>query len=195
MASIKTGKLLYHFTALENIPNILTKGLLPRDQLKDFIDIADKDILTGREQYDLMSMVPFHFFANNPFDGRVCLNNSDKKFVYIIVHRDLAKANNWAISPKHPLNGEFNLLTYKEGMEEINWDVMDKRDFTDQTSKNICMAECLSPKAIKPQDITAIWVANKEDHTAITKLKTELKLKTYVDLNPSFFPKAHNKKK
>ena len=36
-----------------------------------FSDVADCDILESRRVFDLDTMVPFHFFARNPFDGRV----------------------------------------------------------------------------------------------------------------------------
>mgnify|MGYP003642161748 CR=1 FL=1 len=36
-----------------------------------FSDVADCDILESRRGFDLDTMVPFHFFARNPFDGRV----------------------------------------------------------------------------------------------------------------------------
>jgi RNA:NAD 2'-phosphotransferase (TPT1/KptA family) len=38
MADYKSKKLIYHLTALKNIPSILEKGLLPRNQLTSFQD-------------------------------------------------------------------------------------------------------------------------------------------------------------
>ncbi|WP_414931879.1 DarT ssDNA thymidine ADP-ribosyltransferase family protein [Vibrio europaeus] len=191
MADIKEGKLLYHFTALENLPKILSSQLLPREQLQDFVDVADKEILTGREQHSLMSMVPFHFFANNPFDGRVCQVNSKTKFAFIVVRRVHAEAKGWKISPKHPLSGEFRLLSYADGMEETNWEVMNKRDFKTPESKNICMAECLSPNAVSPEDIHAIYVAEDEDRIEVAKLVAEMKLRIFVETKPFMFPKTY----
>ncbi len=59
---IQNGKELYHFTALDNLPSILNSKLLPRKQLTSFVDVADKEILQGRDKFSLDEMVPFHFF-------------------------------------------------------------------------------------------------------------------------------------
>ncbi|HFQ5336107.1 TPA: DarT ssDNA thymidine ADP-ribosyltransferase family protein [Vibrio vulnificus] len=193
MADIQNGKLLYHFTALDNIPSILSEGLLPRDEIKDFVDVADKEILTGREKHSLMSMVPFHFFPNNPFDGKVCQLNPGRKFVFITVRRLLASNNNWSISPKHPLSGECTLLSYEEGMAKTNWELMNKKDFKSPESKNICMAECLSPNVLKPSDIHAIYVSNDEDQQTVNKLVRELGLRIFVETKNFMFPKSHMK--
>jgi len=71
MAEIKDQKLLYHLTDINNIPFILKNGLIPRAELNGFVDIADSDIIESREGLGLEKHVPFHFFANSPFDGRV----------------------------------------------------------------------------------------------------------------------------
>ncbi|EHK7404364.1 TPA: DUF4433 domain-containing protein [Vibrio parahaemolyticus] len=191
MTSIKNGKQLYHFTALGNLESILKQGLLSRSQLEHFEDVADPEILTDREKYKLDTMVPFHFFNSNPFDGRVCINNPDKKFVYIVIHRDTAKNNNWQIIPKHPLSGECELHTYVDGMNAIDWKVMDQRDFKDPISKCICMAECLSPNTVLPKDIFAIYTANDHDAKFVQTLKAKYKLKFHVDLVPDRFPKVY----
>ena len=157
----KSKKLLYHFTALENLESILERGLLPRHDLKEFRDVADPDILENRARYGLDKMVPFHFFADNPFDGRVFLNNPTTPFIYITVSREHARDNGWTISPKHPLNGNFNLLDYDEGMEAIDWKLMGQRNYRDDECRSVCMAECLSPTVVSPEQFSQIFVATE----------------------------------
>ncbi|MEJ6060403.1 DUF4433 domain-containing protein, partial [Aliivibrio salmonicida] len=113
----ENGKLLYHFTALNNLKNIIEHGLLSRRAINNFIDVANPDILKNRERFNLDSMVPFHFFSDNPFDGRVWIDNPTKDFIYLTVQRAHAKASDWKISPKHPLNGVFTLLDYNDGID------------------------------------------------------------------------------
>ncbi len=146
MADIKDQKLLYHLTDIDNIPSILKDGLMPRAELNG----ADSDIIESREGLGLENYVPFHFFANNPFDGRVQLDHVEKNFVLISVRRDYAKANGWQIIPRHPLaDQDIELMNYDDGFNAINWSKMHERDYSDDESKSVCMAECLSPNMVE----------------------------------------------
>lgn len=187
-AQIQNGKELYHFTALANLPSILGSRLLPRKELEVFVDVADKEILEGRDNYSLDKMVPFHFFANNPFDGKVCQLNPQEKFAFIAVRRAVAEANQWKITPKHPLSGEFSLLPYGDGIKAIDWDIMNEKDFKATESKLTCMAECLSPIAVAPSFFHAIYVATKEDEALVKKLVEKNGLKMFVETKPYLFP-------
>ncbi|MGF1769614.1 DUF4433 domain-containing protein [Enterovibrio makurazakiensis] len=187
--TIRDQKLLYHLTAIENVENILSKGLLPRDGLADFSDVADRDILEGREAHDLDKMVPFHFFVKNPFDGRVRLNNPDAEFVYITINREFAREDGWVISPRHPLAiGGFDIKSYDEGMEAIDWKLMDQRDYKNNPeSKRVCMAECLSLKAVEAKHFNSIVVETQEAKERVERLRNALGLRFYVNHNPNMF--------
>lgn len=150
MPKIKDQKLLYHLTRLENLGSILKNGLLPRAQLKNFIDVADQEIISDRKVFGLENFVPFHWFTKNPFDGRVQADHPQAKFVLITVRRSFAASNNWAVIPRHPLaNGvPPKILTYQEGFQEIDWETMDLRVYRDANCKSVCMAECLSPTPV-----------------------------------------------
>jgi RNA:NAD 2'-phosphotransferase (TPT1/KptA family) len=49
----KEGKLLYHLTSIDNLPNIIQEGLKPRSNLSKFVDIADMEIIGHRKEYEL----------------------------------------------------------------------------------------------------------------------------------------------
>ena len=83
---IRAKKLIYHLTSLKNMASILETGLLPRSRLDGFVDVADPEIIESRKGLRLECHVPFHFFAKNPFDGRVQRDHSKKRFVLIPVH-------------------------------------------------------------------------------------------------------------
>jgi len=77
----------------------------------------------------------------------VQIANKNKSFVLITVHRELAEREGWKVIPRHPLaNDEFELLDYLEGFKAIDWQLMNKRDYSDPISKSVCMAECLSQR-------------------------------------------------
>ncbi|MBH3409728.1 MULTISPECIES: DarT ssDNA thymidine ADP-ribosyltransferase family protein [Pseudomonas] len=179
---IQSGKLLYHLTSLENIPSIFEHGLLPRSQLTGFHDVADREIIKGRGTHGLENYVPFHWFARNPFDGRVQRDHFHKQFVLITVRRSLAERANWKVIPCHPLAGtEFRLLDYHAGFAAIDWQMMNRRDYQDQDCKNVCMAECLSPHAVPAASFFMIFVPSEEVAEAVnanrgSKVGTEVKV-------------------
>jgi hypothetical protein len=188
MADIKTQSLLYHLTDITNLEAIFTGGLKPRSELQGFSDVADSEILDGRKVLELEKKVPFHFFAKNPFDGRVQLDHPNKDFVLITVHRSYAKANNWSIIPRHPLADEdIELLGYDAGMDKIDWSKMNDRDYHDHDSKSVCMAECLSPVTVEAVRFYSIFTKTEETHKRVLELKTQFKLGMYVNLQGMMF--------
>lgn len=181
---IKIQKLLYHLTSIKNIANILECGLKPRNELSEFIDVADSEILESRKAYSLENYVPFHFFAKNPFDGRVQINRPDEKFALITVRREFAKSQNWKIIPYHPLAKiDIEILNYDDGFNAINWELMSIRDYHNEECKSVCMAECLSPDIIKPEDFHIIYVCCTESEEIIRgyKNKNGLSFHLYED--------------
>ncbi len=55
MVDIKEQKLLYHLTSLGNLSSILELGLVSRSEVNEFDDVADPEILAGREQNGSLS--------------------------------------------------------------------------------------------------------------------------------------------
>ena len=155
--------LLYHLTSVENLEGIFRDGLKPRADLTDFADVADGEILKKRKTLELERFVPFHWFAKNPFDGRVQGDHPEKKFVLICVYRSLAQKNKWKIISRHPLAGdEIELLEYDEGFKAIDWELMNTRDYSNSECNNVCMAECLSPGVVATEDFSMIFAPNDE---------------------------------
>jgi uncharacterized ubiquitin-like protein YukD len=188
--SIEHKKLLYHITDIENLPDILKTGLLPRSKLANFVDVADSDILASRTKLELENMVPFHFFARNPFDGRVQVDNPQKDFILITMQRSFAERNGWKIIPKHPLaSDDIELMDYQLGFSAINWDKMNERDYADAESKSVGMAECLSPTAIQASNFFKIFVKSENIKNKVADLLSEFKLSTYLDITQGMFLK------
>jgi len=186
--TIKDKKLIYHLTSLANVSSILDRGLLPRSGVKEFHDIADSEILSARSKLDLENYVPFHWFARNPFDGRVQKDRPQESFILISVHRDLARGRNWKVIPRHPLaNEEIQLYDYDKGFDEIDWDVMERRNYKDALGKSVCMAECLSPSAVNTEDFFKIYVSTEDVEKAVQGKIRRRKLELGVTINPNMF--------
>jgi len=188
MADYKNKKLIYHLTALGNIPSILEKGLLPRNQLTDFRDVADKAIIDKRQGLVLEGHVPFHWFVNNPFDGVVQKTHKETPFALIAVRRDLAARKNWKVLPRHPLaNSQMELLDYAAGFEAIEWEVMNQRDYHDANCKSVCMAECLAPGPVPVAQFFAIYVPNEALEQKIRMWANRMGVAVKLDVNENMF--------
>jgi hypothetical protein len=188
MPDIREQKLIYHLTSLENMPGILANGLLPRSHLHDFEDVADSEIIEGRKEHGLENYVPFHWFARNPFDGRVQADRPRDEFVLIAVHRNVARRENWKIIPQHPLaNAALLLLDYQPGFDAIDWEAMNIRDYHDPKCKSICMAECLSLGPVAVKKFFKIYAPNSAVAKTIMKMIDELNLALEVDVNSGMF--------
>ncbi|WP_321883508.1 DarT ssDNA thymidine ADP-ribosyltransferase family protein [Burkholderia cepacia] len=188
MQDIKGKKLIYHLTSLGNMRGILENGLLPRAHLQNFEDVADQEIIAGRRGCGLENYVPFHWFARNPFDGRVQADRAGEQFALIAVHRDLAQSENWKIIPRHPLaNAAPQLLDYSPGFDAIDWEVMNVRDYHDPECKSICMAECLSPGPVPVGKFYRIYAPNEAVAEEISEMIDDLNLVLDVDVNPRMF--------
>lgn len=187
---IRAKKLIYHLTSLRNMRSILDNGLLPRSRLDRFVDVADPEIIEDRRRLRLERHVPFHFFAKNPFDGRVQRDHPRKQFALIAVQRGVARARGWKIIPKHPLTGgEIELLEYDAGMEAIDWELMNKRDYSDQQSKCVCMAECLAPGPVPAEQFQAIYVKDDEAQTQVLQMLDGRDRVPHVNVTLAMFSK------
>ncbi|MGY2799686.1 hypothetical protein ACVWV0_003862 [Ewingella americana] len=187
---IEDQALLYHLTCMDNLPSILDTGLRSRASVKgEFVDVADGEIITGREALNLQTMVPFHFFTKNPFDGRVLRDHNTKSFCIISVRRTFANENGWKVIPKHPLSSSsaVSLLDYDQGMAQINWEIMNTRDYKNAECKSICMAECLSCVTVEPENFCCIYVKNDDEKKYVEGLIKKQGLSIFVTVNSYMF--------
>lgn len=188
--SIKDQFFVYHLTSVENLDGIFKEGLKPRASLADFTDVADSEILKKRKALKLDTYVPFHWFAANPFDGRVQLDRPKSKFVLISVYRSFAKDNGWMIIPNHPLaDDSIQLLDYDAGYQKINWTLMDTRAYQNAECKSVCMAECLSPRVVLPKNFSRIYVPNDDVRQLCEAKMREANVTTPITVNLGMFCK------
>lgn len=188
MTSIKDQQFIYHLTDIDNLPSILSNGLQPRSNLTSFSDVADNEIISSREKANLEDYVPFHFFARSPFDGAVQRSHPHKIFILIAIRRSLAEAKKWFIIPKHPLSfAQIELLDYEDGIAAIDWEAMDKREYSDPHSHSVCMAECLSPTTVSSDCFFAIYVKDESSAERVKKMLRVESIDCHVNINPQMF--------
>lgn len=182
--SVRDGKLLYHVTALENLENIFSYGLLSRPdaESKGLLkkSVAREDILERRQEMGILQYVPFHFFEKTPFTHTVYESHSDTTFCVIAIRRAFAQRNNFKICTAHPLseNPKAEILDYNEGIKRISWESIDvdwdkiNQGLARLTDKddNARMAECLALSPVLPQDFQSIYVPTEAIKSYVEQL-------------------------
>ncbi len=195
LEGVREKRLLYHLTKVKNMEAIVNHGLLPRRSLLEqgifFVDVADPQIITKREELDLDKYTPFHFHPYSAFDVAVKHTYSAEKFVYICMKRAFAEFNNFKILIKHPLSQqECILYDYMEGISAIDWDTMEKAGTTDEYSRNVKMAECLTDKCIPAELFQCVYVPDEETKKYIEELfqnKGIIEQPPYVSIQSKWF--------
>lgn len=204
---VEQGKLLYHLTAVENLEGIFQRGLVPRIELEllqlPHKDIAEGEILKGREIWHLDTYVPFHFLPKNPFAVSVIKAHPDTRFCFISVYRIFAREHGFKIVTAHPLANHqwtkdaVQLLDYDKGIREIDWEVMNKKDFSSSDYKAVAMAECLSHSSIAAKDFQSIAVKDQDTELRVRTQATQVfgpNLPFYINVCPYYFPLSPRKK-
>lgn len=171
----KTGKLLYHLTKLSNLESIIQQGMLPRKFILEnrikFGDIADGQIISKRQELGLDKYTPFHFHPYSAFDVAVKHTYHGENMIYLCISRELARANDFKILPKHPLSvQECKLYNYDEGFALIDWDTMMETNREDDYAKQVKMAECLTEKRILIQAFTCMYVPSQDVKNEVIKI-------------------------
>lgn len=189
---IENQKLLYHLTSLDNIESIFTNGLKPRQSLSSFTDVAESNIIDFRNSAGISNLIPFHFFKGTPFAGIVQKSHSDKEFIYITLHRDAAKKNNFKIYPTHPKHmSPLKLYEYEEGLKIIDWELMNTRDYANYECKEVCMAECVAPFDQIPasafHSLIVKSIETKQYLEELCKNIFEKKCNFFIDVEPDSF--------
>ena len=103
----------------------------------------------------------------------------------------MAEFNNFKILIKHPLSQQESVLyNYTEGINKIDWDAMERVGATDDYSRNVKMAECLTDKRIPADLFQCIYVPDLETKQYIEKLFQENEITEqppYVNVQSTWF--------
>lgn len=190
MGKIESGKLLYHMTKLSNLDSIIEYGLVARSTLVKnqtvFDDSADEEIIDKRKYLKLDEYVPFHFHPYSSFDVAVKYKYREEEFIYICIKRTLARENGFVIIPRHPLNiSNLELLNYDQGIQEIDWEAMEKSSNESAYIHEVRMAECLSNKTVPVEWFQNIAVRNENNRQIVlNKLQKYNGKIPYVNIQP-----------
>ena len=162
--------------------------------------------MEGRDRLGLVNYIPFHFHIHTNYDTYIKDHNRDKAFIYLCIHRDYAKANNFSILPIHPTSNEQPQIysSYNEGIAHIDWDTMElkKADIfpegiTERYRSQVRMAECLSPNIIPISAFQSIIVKDEASEKFVHNILDKYGIKEnppYINVKPKFFLKRKEDK-
>jgi hypothetical protein len=165
---------------------------MPRKELSglDFTDIANQEILEGREQFGVLSgYVPFHFFTKNPFDCYQCRNHGPENLAIIAMSRERCKELGFKIIPSHPLSGNRpDICPYDDGFKKINWNILDdfdKRDYRKLEVRSACMAECISENTVPVEEFSFVYVYSEDAGNKICHMGFSVQVNDRMFQKPS----------
>ena len=113
--------------------------------------------------------------------------------VIISIWRDPQFTLNAQVIPIHPtVRSTPQIYPYYEGISKVDWDTLDlpfgERDYHNDEIRHKCMAECLIPKGIAPENFAYIYVQNQQAKMQIEQMPYFSKLKYPVNVNANMFP-------
>jgi len=136
-------------------------------------------------------MFLFIFFEPTPFAGSVIKEHKNINFCYILITREFAKYQKAKILTAHPCSNLAKLYSdYDEGFEAIDWETLEKRDYKDERSKQICMAEVLVKDVVYAREFKCIIVKDEECKNIVMDLAKRHKINVECIVVNYIFPRA-----
>ena len=165
-------KSLYYLTHVENLPSILTHGILSHKLVEgravSYTPIYDVSIVGNRQTksapdgHSLWDFANLYFQPRNPMLYRVVHEKSEKEIAVVAVHPHVMETPGVFLTDGNAASATTDFFPYNEGLRAISticdtitsewWNSVDG-------SKRKIMAECLVPELIPPDMVHTVYVA------------------------------------
>jgi len=190
---------LYYITHVENLPSILSRGILSHRYVEDhkvvYKAIYDTDIVSNRklkttpDGKSLWEFANVYFQPRNPMLYRVVREKSPNEIAVVGLYPSVLEIPGIYITDGNAANNPTEFFRYRDGLKAIAgiWDVINSEWWNPETKRKI-MAECLIPEAIPPTMIHSIYVAS---HKIADQVKSIVprQIPVIPESNMFFFPK------
>lgn len=166
-------KSLYYLTHVENLPSILTHGILSHRLVEDravsYTSIYDVSIVGNRKAkiapdgHSLWDFANLYFRPRNPMLYRVVHEKSEKEIAVVVVQSHVMESPGVFLTNGNAASAATDFFPYKEGLKAVAaiWDTITSEWWsTADGSKRKIMAECLVPGFIPPDMVHTVYVAN-----------------------------------
>lgn len=189
-------KSLYYITHIENLPSILSRGILSHKKVEElkvlYTPIYDTSIISRRRdkptsnRNSLWEYANLYFQPRNPMMYRVVHEKDRRNIAVVGVKPGVLQASGGLITDGNAANDPTQFFSINEGLDVLQqqWKIIQNDWWNDlDGSKRKIMAECLIPEQINPELIHSIFVT---DH--ITKERVE---KIIGSVSVSVIPEPH----
>ena len=197
---------IHHLTHIDNLESILERGLISRNQLKQFNikfnDTADKRIIGERN--DLNNYIPFHINYlqkkySMPYNWKVLKNQSSENMIFLNYNIDDFSNNELDFYLYHPISKSQNnaikindLMGFKEKLlkeEKKLQNDMGYLDFSDNKTQQFLMSEVLIKDRIYLSEKWKIGVFSFAQKQIVEKKleKNNLKIEVFIDDKRYFY--------
>lgn len=174
---------LFYITHVDNVPSILTNGILSHGQIKaqnvPFTPIYDDKIVSRRKEKttpdgkSLWEYANVYFQARNPMMYRVVHEKSKRDLAVVGVKPSVLQLPSVFITDGNAANHQTQFFRSGDGLKmiEAQWKVVHSEWWNDRDgSKRKIMAECLVPERIPSEYIHTIYVTDRETQKQVAGL-------------------------
>jgi hypothetical protein len=196
-------KSLYYITHIENLPSILSQGVLSHRYVVDhhieYTAIYDAEIVSTRKAKktpdgrSLWEFANVYFQPRNPMLFRVIheRDTREKDIVVLSIQPRVLETSGVYITNGNAANNATRFFDYRSGMEAVLeiWSTIRNEWWNSlDGSKRKIMAECLVPGAIPPDLIHSVYVADHDVAERARTLLSRWELPVIPEPNMFFMP-------
>lgn len=176
-------KSLYYLTHIENLPSILTHGILSHRLVEDravsYTPIYDVSIVGNRKTktapdgHSLWDFANLYFRSRNPILYRVVHEKSEKAIAVVAVRPHVMESPGVFLTNGNAASAATDFFPYKEGLKAVAeiWGTITSEWWNSvDGSKRKIMAQCLVPGFIPPDMVHTVCVANHGIAQKVTEL-------------------------
>jgi O-acetyl-ADP-ribose deacetylase (regulator of RNase III) len=194
-------KSLYYITHIENLPSILSRGILSHREVENravqFKAIYDAEIVGNRklrttpDGHSLWDFANVYFQPRNPMLYRVIHEKGLKEIAILALKPQVLDTPGLYITDGNAANSLTNFFNLKNGLKALSkiWDVINADWWNPlDGSKRKIMAECLVPRVIPPDFIHSVFVASHNIANEVRKIVSPKELPVIPESNMFFLP-------
>ena len=192
---------LFYITHVDNVPSILTNGILSHGQIEaqnvPFTPIYDDKIVSRRKEKttpdgkSLWEYANVYFQARNPMMYRVVHEKSKRDLAVVGVKPSVLQLPSVFITDGNAANHQTQFFRSGDGLKmiEAQWKVVHSEWWNDRDgSKRKIMAECLVPERIPSEYIHTIYVTDRETQKQVAGLLGPTSIPVVPEPNVFFQP-------
>lgn len=192
---------LYYITHIENLPSILSQGILSHTEVENravyFRPIYDAEIVGNRKRKTTPDGRSLWEFANvylqprNPMLYRVIHERGSKEIAVLGLYPNVLEIPGSYITDGNAANIQTNFLHYQDGLKVLSkiWGIINNDWWNSiDSSKRKIMAECLVPGLIPPDFIHSVFVPNHDVAQEIKQFISPRELPVIPEPNMFFLP-------